>query len=406
MGAFAYQAIDDAGKRTSGVIEAPDQTTAHKNLRQRNLTVTKISATTSRARGESRMPSFGNKIKSSDLTVFSRQFATMVSAGLTILRSMIILESQVQNPALRKVIREISSDIESGRPLSDALVRHPDVFDKLYVSMIRAGEIGGVLEMTLERVATSLEARESLRRKVKSAMSYPTVVLVFALLAAWGMIVWLVPIFAAMYRDIANAKLPAMTQFLMDLSSMFRNRPYVPAVAVLGPVFGFRYWKRTPGGGRQWDRIVLRIPMKIGMIAQKVALARFARTFSSLVASGVPMMSAIEVTGESAGNTVIEEAMVDVLKSIEEGRSFSEPLRRHPIFPPMVVQMAAIGEETGKLDAMMEKVAEFYEDEVDAMIKSLTAILEPIMMIFVGGIVGFIVLSLYMPMFGIFDKIR
>jgi type IV pilus assembly protein PilC len=409
MGAFSYQAIDSAGKKTAGNVEAPDLATASKQLRQRGLTVVKLSEGAGKpSSGGISLGSLsiGSGIKSRDLTLFSRQFATMVGAGLTILRALIILEEQAQNPKLKAVIREVASDIESGRSLSDALEKHPKVFDRLYISMVRAGEIGGVLEMTLQRIASSLEARDALKRKVKSAMAYPTVVLIFAILAATGMILWLVPVFQNMYKDIDGAELPKITQFLVGLSEKGRKHFYLIPVVFATPVFAFRFWVGRESGRRQWDRIKLRLPMKVGPIVQKIALARFARTLSSLIASGVPMMQAVQITGDSSGNSVIEDAMDDIIRSIEEGRSFSEPLRRHAIFPTMIEQMAAIGEETGKMDAMLEKVAEFYEDEVDASVKSLTSVIEPIMMIFVGGIVGFVIISLYMPMFGLFDKIK
>lgn len=405
MGAFSYQALDSRGKKSNGTIDAPDSITASRQLRQRGLTVVTIKEGAGSALGGDINISFGSRVRARDVTLFSRQFATMIGSGLTILRSLMILEEQVESTVLKGVIKEIATDIESGRSLSDSMERHPKAFDRLYVSMVRAGEIGGVLEMVLQRVATSLEARESLKRKVKSAMMYPSVVLTFALLAAIGMIVFLVPVFEKMYQDL-NSELPAITQVLVNLSEIGRTKPYLIVIALAIPPAAFRFWVSRDSGRRQWDRMKLRLPMKIGMIAQKVALARFSRTLSSLIASGVPMMQAVKVTGDTSGNSVIEDAMHDILRSIEEGRSFSEPLRRHAIFPSMVVQMAAIGEETGQMDAMLEKVAEFYEDEVDTAIKSLTAIVEPIMMIFVGAIVGFIIIALYMPMFALFDKIK
>lgn len=409
MGSFAYQAIDSAGKKATGAIQAPDITTANKTLRSRGLTVTKLHegrASTSRSFSVT-IPGItgGGGVKARDLTLFSRQFATMVGAGLTILRCLIILEEQVSSKKLKAVIRDVCSDIESGRSLSDALDRHPKVFDNLYTSMVHAGEIGGVLEMTLQRVASAMEARESLKRKIKSAMMYPTVVLIFAMLAAIGMILFLVPVFAGMYKDLGS-DLPGITQFLVNLSERGKQQWYLIPFVCAAPWVAFKTWSGTEIGRRQWDRIKLRIPMKIGPIVQKVALARFSRTLSSLIASGVPMMQAVQVTGDSSGNSVIEDAMDDIIRSIEEGRTFSEPLKRHPIFPSMVVQMVAIGEETGKMDAMLEKVAEFYEDEVDAAVKALTSIIEPLMMILVGAVVGFIIIALYMPMFQLFDKIR
>lgn len=407
MGQFSYQAIDALGKKSQGYVDAPDQVTASKQLRQRGLTPLKLKegGKVSKGNAEISIPGVGGGVKAKDLTLFSRQFATMIGSGLTILRSLMILEEQVQSKNLKRILGDISSDIEGGRSLSEAMEKHPKAFDRLFVSMVRAGEVGGVLEMTLQRIASSLEAREALKRKVKSAMTYPTVVLIFAILAAIGMILFLVPIFTKMYADL-DSELPGITQFLVNLSETGKSKPFLIPIPIVVPIFAFKGWTGTEVGRRQWDRIKLRLPMRIGPIVQKVSLARFSRTLSSLIASGVPMMQAVQVTGDTSGNSVIEDAMDDIIRSIEEGRSFSEPLGRHPIFPSMVIQMAAIGEETGQMDAMLEKVAEFYEDEVDAAIKSLTSIVEPIMMIFVGGIVGFIIIALYMPMFALFDKIK
>lgn len=407
MGSFAYHAVDTTGKKSQGLVDASDSVTAAKQLRQRGLTVVKLTegGKLSKGNAEIKIPGLGGGVKARDLTLFSRQFATMIGSGLTILRSLMILEEQVESKNLKRIISEIASDIESGRSLSESMEKHPKAFDRLFVSMVRAGEVGGVLEMTLQRIASSLEAREALKRKIKSAMTYPTVVLIFALLAAIGMILFLVPVFSKMYEDL-DSELPGITQFLVDLSNTGKSQPYLIPIPIVTPIFLFKFWTGRESGRRQWDRIKLRLPMKIGPIVQKVALARFSRTLSSLIASGVPMMQAVQVTGDTSGSSVIEDAMDDIIKSIEEGRTFSEPLRRHPIFPSMVIQMAAIGEETGQMDSMLEKVAEFYEDEVDAAIKSLTSIVEPIMMIFIGGIVGFIIIALYMPMFALFDKIK
>jgi type IV pilus assembly protein PilC len=409
MGAYAYKAVDTSGKTMVGTVEAADQASATKQLRSKGLVVVKLNEGTAGAGSRSfdtgSLPIIGGRIKSRDVALFSRQFATMVGAGLTILRCLMILETQVESDKLRAVLQEVAADIESGRALSDALEKHPKAFDRLYVSMVRAGEIGGVLEMTLQRVALQLEQREMLKRKIKSAMAYPVVVLIFALLATIGMILFLVPIFAKMYAEL-DSGLPAITQLLVNLSNHMRAQWYLVPIVLGTPVFAFKTWKGSKEGRRQWDRVRLKLPMKVGGIIQKLALARFSRILSSLIASGVPMMQAVQITGETSGNSVIEEAMDDIIAAIEQGRSFSEPLARHPIFPPMVVQMANIGEETGKMDAMLEKVAEYYEDEVDAAVKALTSIIEPILMVFVGMIVGFIVLALYMPMFSLFDKIK
>ena len=407
MGAYSYEVMDK-GKKVSGQLEAESRDAAARLLRQQGLTIVSVEEGGRGLAGKDLAISnpFGG-VKARELTLFSRQFATMVASGLTILRSMSILEEQVESKKLKEVIAEVASDIEQGRSLSEALEKHPKVFDNLYVSMVEAGEAGGVLDMTLERVATQLEARDSLKRKVKSAMAYPTVVLVFAILATIGMIKFLVPIFADMYESL-DSELPALTQVLVDLAEWMENPFFFMLMigALVAAPVAFRNWKRSDSGRRVWDRMALRFPMKIGMIVQKLALARFSRILASLIASGVPMMAAVRVTGESSGSSVIEDAMDDVIRSIEEGRSFSDPLEDHDIFPSMVIQMTRIGEETGKLDAMLEKVAEFYEDEVDAAIKGLTSIIEPIMMVFVGGIVGVVIVALYLPMFQLFDAIQ
>jgi type IV pilus assembly protein PilC len=296
-------------------------------------------------------------------------------------------------------------DIESGVSFSEALAKHPKVFNPLYVAMIRAGEAGGVLEQSLERTADQLEKDDALRRQVKSAMAYPTVVLVFAGMVLIGMIAFIVPVFVGVFKDFGG-ELPMITKFTVGLSHTVTGQWYLLIAGFVGIVVGFKKWRKSSWGRPQWDRLRLRIPAKIGATVQKIALARWSRTFSALYSAGVPIMQAIEVTGQTAGNAVIEDAMEAVIESVKAGGSLAEPLREAPIFPSMVVQMIAVGEETGNLDAMLSKVADFYEDEVAAAIKALTSILEPIMIVLVGGIVGFIVIAMYMPMFKVYDAIK
>jgi type IV pilus assembly protein PilC len=335
----------------------------------------------------------------------SRQLATMISSGMTLLRAFYVLEEQVENQMLRETIAAVREDIEAGLNFSDALERHPKVFNPLYVAMVRSGETGGVLEEALERISDQLEKDDSLRRQVKSAMAYPTVVLTFAFMVLIGLIAFIVPVFVGVFKDFGG-ELPAITKFTVALSNFVTGQWYILVAVMVGTVVGFRKWKSSSWGRPQWDQLRLRIPFKIGDTVQKIALARWSRTFSALYGAGVPIMQAIEVTGQTAGNAVVDRAMVAVIESVKSGGSIAAPLKDAPIFPPMVAQMIAIGEETGNLDTMLSKVADFYEDQVAAAIKALTSILEPVMIVLVGAIVGFIVVAMYMPMFKVYDAIK
>ena len=346
------------------------------------------------------------RIKSKNITVFSRQFATMINSGLALLRALYILENQTQNQKLQQVISEIRSDVESGSALSDALEKHPNVFSRLYVSMVRAGEAGGILDETLNRVASQLEAEDSLRRMVKSAMVYPLLIAAFAVLVMMAMMLFIIPIFSKMYADMGS-QLPLLTRIMVTVSDTLRSvwGIFVFA-AIFGAIYGLIRLKKTPQGTAAWDRAKLRVPMGIGDIILKLSMARFSRTLSTLVSSGVPILQAIEITGETAGNTVVSEAMANVKREVKEGRPMSEPLTKTSVFPPMVTQMIAVGEETGAVDTMLNKIADFYEDEVNASVKSLTSILEPIMMMGVGALVGVIVISLYLPIFNLMSVVK
>ena len=403
MATYAFKAVDLAGIPQTGEIEGADKKSVTSELAARGLKVMALDEKKSGLQMELRLGP--KRVKAGQLTVMSRQLATMISSGMTLLRAFYVLEEQIENQLLRETVAAVREDIEAGVAFSDALERHPKVFNPLYVAMIRAGEAGGVLEESLERIADQLEKDDSLRRQVKSAMAYPIVVLSFAFLVLIGLIAFIVPVFVGVFKDFGG-DLPAITKFTVALSKMVTGQWYILLAVMVGGFVGFRKWKSSSWGRPQWDAFRLRIPFKIGDTVQKIALARWSRTFSALYGAGVPIMAAIEVTGQTAGNAVVNRAMDDVIESVKSGGSIATPLKSAPIFPPMVAQMIAIGEETGNLDTMLSKVADFYEDEVAAAIKALTSILEPVMIVLVGGIVGFIVVAMYMPMFKVYDAIK
>src|SRR5215210_8912059 len=346
------------------------------------------------------------KVKLADLVVFSRQFATMINAGLPIVRALYILSEQTENPKLKEVVVQVRKDVEAGLALSEALDKHPKVFSRLYVEMVRAGEIGGILDGVLLRLADQLENDQELRRKVKSAMTYPIVVFILAILAASFMLIFIVPIFARMFEDLGGT-LPLPTRICMLLSDILTSIFGVLVYAGMGrAVVLFLRWKKSESGRKVWGRAVLRIPAKIGDVVKKATLARFARTLGTLSAAGVPILQSIEITATSSGNWVVEKALLKSRDAIREGIPIYKPLETEPVFPPMVTRMIAVGEETGDIDGMLTKIAEFYESEVDAAVKALTSIIEPLMIVVVGGIVGGIIVAMYLPMFKIFELVE
>jgi type IV pilus assembly protein PilC len=402
-GTFTYQATDLTGLPYKGEIVGANKQAVTDELKSRGLIIQKLDEKATGLKMELSLG--GKKIKATDLTVMTRQLSVMVSSGMTLLRAFYVLEEQIEHPKLKETLGQVREDIEAGLTLSDALERHPKVFNPLYVAMVRAGETGGILEDTLNRVATQLEADDSLRRQVKSAMMYPAVVLSFAMVVLVALIAFIVPVFVKVFKDFGG-ELPAITKFTVGLSNAFTHQWYLLIGGAFAIVYGFKRWKRSSWGRPQWDAFRMRIPMKIGETVTKVSLARWSRTFSALYGAGVPIMVAIEVTGKTSGNTVIERAMVDVVESVKSGGQIATPLKESEVFPPMVAQMITVGEETGGLDTMLNKVADFYEDEVAAAVKAMTSILEPIMIILVGGIVGFVVIAMYMPMFKVYDAIK
>jgi type IV pilus assembly protein PilC len=325
---------------------------------------------------------------------------------MSLLRSLYVIEEQTENNKLREIFVDVRKDVEAGLSLSDSLRKHPDMFNDLYVAMVAAGETGGILDNTLLRVADQLEKDAALRRQIKAAMMYPSLIGGFAFVVLFALVAFLVPVFEKIFKDFGG-ELPAITKFTVFLSHMVTKRWYVMFAVTFGIVWTFKKWKNSERGRMQWDRLKLKFPMKIGDIVQKVALARFSRTFSGLIAAGVPMLEAIDITGKTSGNKVVEKAMNNVRESVKKGGSLTQPMTEVPeAFPVMVTQMIGVGEETGALEGMMSKVADFYEEQVETAVKALTSILEPIMILFVGGIVGFIVIAMYLPMFKVYDSIK
>jgi type IV pilus assembly protein PilC len=401
MAAFAYTAINSAGHQLTGEISAADVAAAREQLRTRGLLVERIEEQPAASSGRSPF----KKVKPKSLQIFSRQFATMIEAGVNVVTALVVLEEQTDDKYLATVISEIRADVEQGALLSQAMGRHPKVFSQLFISMVEAGEAAGVLDQVLDRVAFQIEKETQIKRRVKGAMVYPIVVLVFATLVLIGMLLFLVPVFTDIFKDLGG-ELPALTKMVVGASDLLRERYYIVFPLMIGAFVGIRRYKKTERGRQQWDRLKLKTPMQIGEIVRKVAMARFSRTLSTLIAAGVDIIKSLEITGATAGNWVVEEALADVRARVHEGIPIAQPLAENPVFPPMVAQMVRIGEETGELEKMLGKVADFYEDEVDASIQSLTSIIEPLMMIAVGLMVGVIIIAMYLPMFKLLTLIK
>jgi type IV pilus assembly protein PilC len=395
MALYTYRALDKQGEIIQDKLEGSGEMAVAHELRQQGLLVIDVKE---QSVGQKDILEPFKRIKLADLVVFSRQLATMINAGLPIVRALYVLSEQTQNPKLK--------DVEAGSSLSQVLEKQPEVFSRLYVEMVKAGEIGGILDGVLLRLADQLERDQDLRRKIRSAMTYPIVVLVFAILAASFMLIFIVPVFAGLFQDLGGT-LPLPTRITMAISDILTSifGVFVYAGMALAVVMFLR-WKKSENGRKVWGRAVLRIPAKIGDVVKKATLARFARTFATLSAAGVPILQAIEITATSSGNWVVEKALLKSKDAIREGIPIYKPLEEEPVFPPMVTRMIAVGEESGDIDGMLTKIAEFYESEVDAAVKALTSIIEPIMIVVVGGIVGAIVISMYLPMFEIFNLIE
>jgi type IV pilus assembly protein PilC len=402
MSTYVFKAMDLAGIKAKGEVEAESKQAAADQLKSRGLIV--LDVADKHASREIEL-AFMKSVKASELAIFSRQLSTMISSGMSILRALYVLEGQTESKFLRETIVAVRKDVEAGMPLSDAMERHPKVFNTLFVAMARAGEAGGVLEDALIRVADQLQKDASLRRQIRSAMVYPILVIVFAVGVMLALVAFLVPVFEGVFKQFGG-KLPALTQVSVFLSHMVVGYWWLMFALSIGTVVAFVRWKRSSWGRRQWDHFRLRVPMKIGTIVQQVAVARWSRTLSSLTAAGVPLLYALEITGRTGGNVAVEDAMEGVIASVKRGGTIAAPLGQAPIFPAMVTHMVGVGEESGALDSMLARVAEFYEDQVEASVKALTSILEPVMIIVIGSIVGFIVISMYLPLFEVYNHIQ
>jgi type IV pilus assembly protein PilC len=403
VAAYSYSAINAQGLELTGELHAPDLAAAREQLRVRGLLAHYLKEQP--ASGEEGARTAFKKVKPKTLQIFSRQFATMIEAGLNIVSALVILEQQTDDRYFATVVRELRADVEGGLLLSQALARHPKIFDRLFISMVEAGEAAGILDQVLDRVAFQIEKATQIKRRVKGAMLYPTMVLVFASLVLTGLLMFLVPVFVRIFGQLGG-ELPTLTQYVVSASDLLRTKYYIIFPALGALIFGLRRYKKTEPGRQHWDRIKLKIPMKIGQVVLKVTMARFSRTLSTLVSAGVDILKALEITGQTAGNWVVEEALADVGAKVSAGVPIAQPLVDNPIFPPMVSQMVKIGEETGELEKMLGKIADFYEDEVDAAIQSLTSIVEPLMMILVGCMVGVIVIAMYLPMFKMLSLVK
>jgi type IV pilus assembly protein PilC len=397
---YDYRVRDRSGAMRSGQMDATSTSAAAKALREKGWVPLQIAEHRVGAFDrEVKIPGLGKRVKTKEVAVLSRQLATMINSGLTLVRALIVLEEQSPNPLLVSVVADVRTRVEQGASLSAALGEHPRVFNNLYVSMIQAGEVGGALDETLTRLADTLEAGTRLRSKVKSAMAYPVVVLSLIVLIVTAMLLFIVPIFEKMYSDLGG-KLPLPTRTLVSISTLLGKFWWLVALVLIGVVTGLRRWVRTKEGRRAWDRFKLSVPI-FGTLVQKVAISRFARTFSVLSRTGVPVLQSLDIVSLTAGNTMVSDALRDVKDAVKRGEPLTAPLHKHPVFPPMVTNMMAVGEETGALDSMLSKVADFYDQEVDDTVGAITSLIEPMLIVVMGLAVGGILICLYLPMFNI-----
>jgi type IV pilus assembly protein PilC len=402
MASYAYTAINASGLELDGEVNAPDAGAAREALRQRGLVALSLDEQAAASQG---LGLAIKKVKPKSLQVFSRQFATMIEAGLNVVTALVILEEQTEDKKLAKVITELRADVEGGLLLSEAMARHPRIFSRLFVSMVEAGEAAGILDVVLDRVALQIEKETRIKRRVMGAMMYPLMVMGFATLVLVGMLMFLVPIFVDIFAQLGG-DLPLLTQIVVNLSNVLRSYYFIVFPVMGAMIYGFFRLKKTERGRRVWDGFRMRIPFGVGAIVVKVGMARFSRTLSTLVAAGVDIIRSLEITGSTAGNSLIEDATAVVRERVHQGVPIAIPLDEEKVFPPMVAQMVRVGEETGELEKMLAKIADFYEDEVDSSIATLTSVIEPLMMIGVGMVVGVIIISMYMPMFKLLTLIQ
>lgn len=397
MATFAYVGRSKSGSIKKGELVARTRDEAVEQLRKQSVVVTSLDE---KAAKEGFKLSFGTGINDKDLVVFTRQFGTMINAGLPLIQCLEILSTQSENAALRKAIQGVKVQVEGGSTFSDALRRHPKIFDDLYINMVHAGEVGGLLDTILNRLSKHIEKAMKLKGQIKSAMVYPAAIVGIAAIVITVLMIWVIPVFEKMFKDMSNGKmaLPGPTQLVIDMSNFAQGNWYIILGAIVGTVVGIKKYYATPQGRLAIDKLLLKLPV-FGDLIRKASVAKFTRTLGTLLASGVPLLEALTICAKTSGNKVVEGALLDAKVSISGGKTISEPLAKSGTFPKMVTHMIAVGESTGALDSMLGKIADFYEEEVDQAVTNLTALLEPMMMVFLGITVGFIVVAMYLPIF-------
>jgi type IV pilus assembly protein PilC len=395
MPVYTWVALTRKGRTLKGDIEAVDETIALSQLKRRRLTVKKIKP---KPKDLFENVAFMQpKVTNKDIVIFTRQFSTMIDAGLPLVQGLNILADQSENSTFKKILKEVTRDVEGGATLAEALSKHPKVFDNLFVNLVAAGEVGGILDTILQRLATYIEKAEKLKSQIKGAMTYPIVVVSVAILVIAVILIFVIPVFQEMFEGFGKS-LPIPTQIVVAMSDFMKANIHYMIGGLIVFIFLFKKYRDTPRGRKRIDTIALKLPI-FGPLLKKVAVARFTRTLGTMISSGVPILDALEVTAKTSGNVVLEEVIFEVRSSIAEGQTISEPLAETDIFPGMVIQMISVGEATGALDTMLEKIADFYDDEVDTAVDALTSMLEPLLMVFLGGSIGGLVIAMYLPIF-------
>ena len=399
MPVFLYEGKTRTGKAVKGEMEAETQEEIFRNLRKNAIIVTKV-----RKKSKELKLSFGTGVKPEDITNFARQFSAMISAGLPLMQCLSILHEQADNPAFKKVMHSLYQSVEQGTSLADSMRKHEKIFPELFVNMIAAGEVGGILDTILLRLATFMEKDDALRRKIKGAMMYPLVIAIVAAVAVAGLLTFVVPIFVKMFADFGG-ELPAPTKFVVALSGVFTS---IWGLVILGSIIGgiivFKKVTATPNGRLAWDKIQLRLPV-FGNLVRKSSVAAFSRTLGTLLSSGVSILEALEVTAKTASNRVVHDALMKMIDAISEGKTITDPMKETGVFPPMVIQMVSVGEQSGGLDTMLEKIADFYDEEVNAAVEVLTSIMEPIIIVVLAVVMGGTLIAMYLPMFSLMEAV-
>ncbi len=395
MPIYLYVAQTKKGRKLKGELEAADERIALSQLKRRNLNVIKIK--TKPKDIFENVAFMQPKVTSKDLVVFTRQFSTMIDAGLPLVQGLTILAEQMENRTFKAILKEITKDVEGGSTLAEALKKHPKVFDALFVNLVAAGEVGGILDTIMRRLADYIEKSEALKKRIKGAMTYPAVVVAIAILVVSVILIFVIPVFEEMFSDF-GAALPGPTQMVVNMSRFMKGNIHWVIIAVVVLIFLFKKYRNSKGGRKTTDTIALKLPV-FGDLLKKTAIARFSRTLGTMIQSGVPILDSLEIVAKTSGNVVLEEIIFEVRASIAEGQTIADPLSETDIFPGMVIQMISVGEATGALDTMLNKIADFYDDEVDSAVDALTSMLEPLLMLFLGGAIGGLVIAMYLPIF-------